>query len=200
MARRNIQGRKKGKNTIQNVRVVDKDEGTDDVVVQRLLQAYNVSEGQVRVVCGVRQEITPSTTATGGVVSFTDLVGSDDFTSFSAQYVEFRVRAIRFDVYNINPAGQPVINYWATYHADDTTVGSSAENVMDRPDARAIAPGDGKTSLAWLAHGPLEMEFQATTAYARLGGLVFNLQAVSTTTVPIYTVMAKFIVDFRGRI
>lgn len=193
-----VRGTTKGKNTIQNVRVVDKDEGTDDIVLQRIIQAYKVSEGQIRVVCGVRNEIATSNTVTPGTISFLDLVGSDDFISFAQQYVEFRVRGIRFDVYDVNPSSAPTINYWATYHTVDSTVASTIEDIMDRPDCRSVPPGEGRISLAWLAHGIPEMAFQNTGSYQRLGGLVFNTQSTSTVS-PKYTIMAKFVVDFRGR-
>lgn len=189
---------KASKNLIQNVRVVDKDEGTDDVVLQRLVQAYASSEGQIRVICGVRTELGVGATPAGGTIGFLNLASSDDFVSFSAQYVEFRVRGIRYDIYDVAPNSTPAVNYWATFHTVDTTVAVDAEDVMDRPDCRSVTPGDGKATLAWLAHGIPEMEFQATTSYQRLGGLSYNL--VSSANIPTkYVVTAKFVVDFRGR-
>jgi hypothetical protein len=191
--------RSTNKNTIQNVRVVDKDEGTDDVVLQRLLQAYNTSEGQIRVVCIARQQLDSPATATGGTFGYLALAASDDFISMAAQYTEFRVRGIRFDVYDINPSSPPTINYWSTFHAVDTTVDVGAEDVIDRPDSRSVVPGTGHITLAWLAHGIPEMEFQATTSYERLGGLSYNVQSATTGFNSKYSVVGKFLVDFRGR-
>jgi hypothetical protein len=185
-------------NVIQNVRVVDKDEGSDDVRVSRLIQAYNTSEGQIRVVCGVRQEVTPAG-ATTALIGFGELQSSDDFVSFSAQYLEFRVRAIRFDVYDIQPSSAPTINYWSTYHTIGTLPTPTVEDIMDRPDCRAIPPGTGKASLAWVAHGLPENDFLPTSTSTNLGGLAWYTSPSAAVVGTKYQVTAKYVVDFRGR-
>lgn len=187
------------KNVIQNVRVVDKDEGTDDIKCQRLLQAYNSSEGQIRVVCGVRQQLAATDTVLASALGFASLSTSDDFVSFTAQYREFRVRAIRFDIYDINAIGNPTLNYWATFHTIGGAINTGQEDVIDRPDSRTIAPGDGKTTLAWVAHSIPEMGFQAVDNFNGLGGLCYNVQSTAASTQPRYQIVAKFVVDFRAR-
>lgn len=191
--------RRSTKNKIQNVRVVDKDEGTDDVICQRFLQSYNTSEGQIRVVCGYRGELSPQATA-NGVVAFGELLATDDFTSFAAQYQEFRVRAIRFDIYNIQPNVQGLVNYWSTFHQIGGSVPVGAEDVMDRPDSRSITPGDGKITLCWVAHGIPEMSFSSVTGNPGFGGLSYYVSPTSGAPIGSqYTILAKYIVDFRGR-
>lgn len=191
---------KRSKNSIQNVRIVDKDEGTDDIVCQRLLQSYNSSEGQIRVVCGHQTNISfASGAANGNTIAFAELLGTDDFTSFAAQYQEFRVRAIRFDIYDINPNSSTVVNYWSTFHQVSGSVPVGQEDVMDRPDARSVAPGDGKTTLCWVAHGIPEMQFNSVGINPGLGGLSFYSSPSAAVSATKYSIMTKFIVDFRGR-
>lgn len=194
-----MRNNRRNKNTIQNVRIVDKDEGTDDIMCQRFLQAYNTSEGQIRVVLGARLDLLSNATATTGSVGFSDVTLTDDFISFAAQYQEFRVRAMRFDIYDINPSSVTTTNYWSTFHTIGGSVPVDAESVIDRPDARAISPGDGRVSLAWVAHSIPEMAFQSTTTFNGLGGLSYYLLSPSTITGGKYSVVSKFIVDFRGR-
>lgn len=192
--------KRQNKNTIQNVRVVDKDEGTDDIMCQRFLQAYNVSEGQIRVVCGFRTELSGYTAGgiSQGTVSFSDAVATDDFTSFATQYLEYRIRAIRFDIYDVAGVGT-VTNYWSTYHTVGTAPNTDFESVMDRPDARVVAPGDGKATLAWVAHSVPEMSFQSTGTSSSLGGLSYYTYSVNALSGTKYIITAKFIIDFRGR-
>jgi hypothetical protein len=187
-----------GKNVIQNVRMVDPDSGTDDIKVNSLLSAYKVSEGQIRVVCTGNQDLTP---AGGSSASYsTDLLTStDDFISFAQQYQEFRIRAIRFDVFDVQPNSASTINYLATYHQIDGNVPGTAADVVDRPDSRTIPPGTGHARLAWVAHGQPEMEFQSVTSYQRFGGLVFYTSPSAPVVGTKYSLIAKFIVDFRGR-
>lgn len=190
---------KRSKNMIQNVRVVDTDEGTDDILVQRLLSAYNVSEGQVRVVCNYNSTLIPSG-VTSGIVAFGELVNTDDFTSLAQQYQEFRVRAIQFKIYDLQPTSPATINYWSTFHQVGGDVPTGIQDVVDRPDSRVVSPGDGRAMLAWAAHGTPEMTFQSTSVnYAGLGGLSYYLSPSNVITGAKYSVVAKFIVDFRGR-
>jgi len=199
MVRRgNARGGGNRKNIISNVRIVDKDEGTDDVICQRHIQAYNSSEGQIRVVCGFRQELSIGSTAVTGLVDWSAVVGSDDFVSFAGQYQEFRIRSIRFDVYDLNAATAAPVNFWATYHQVGGAVPQTFDDVVDRPDSRAIAPGSGYTSLAWVAHSIPEMAFQSVNTYNGLGGLVY-FNGSGTAVAGRYSVIAKFVVDFRGR-
>lgn len=193
--------KRQNKNAIQNVRVVDKDEGTDDIMCQRFLQAYNTSEGQIRVVLGYRGELGSFATNTPitGTVGFSEATATDDFASFISQYREFRVRAIRFDIYDVQPSSVPVVNYWSTYHVVGGSVPVDAENVVDRPDSRSVAPGDGKSTLSWVAHSIPEMAFQSTTNFNGLGGLSYYSVANQPVTNTKYSIVAKFVVDFRGR-
>jgi len=196
MTRRN--NNKQRKNVIQNVRMVDPDEGTDDVKVNNMLSTYTTSEGQIRVVCSVQQDISP----TGGsstTYGFDTLTGTDDFISFAQQYLEFRVRGIRFDIFDVQPNSAATVNYLATFHQIAGTVPSTPADIVDRPDARSIPPGTGRARLAWVAHGIPEMSFQSTTSYDTLGGLVFYTSPTAVITGTKYTLMAKFVVDFRGR-
>lgn len=185
-------------NKIQNVRMVDKDEGTDDVKCDRLIQAYNTSEGQIRVVCGYRQEVSVSAPTTS-LIGFGELQSSDDFVSFAAQYLEFRVKAIRVDVYDIQPNSAAVINYWSTYHVIGTLPTPTVEDIMDRPDCRVVAPGTGKVSLAWVAHGYPENDFVPTSNTINLGGVAWYTSPAGAVVGAKYQIATKYVVDFRGR-
>lgn len=197
MVRRGV--KRSGRNAITNVRVVDKDDGRDDIVCQRLLQEYKTSEGQIRVVCNEAIEFNPGAVATNSTYSFLTLTASDDFVSFAQQYQEFRVRAIRYDIYDVQPNSPYVNNYWATYHQIGGSVPSTTSDVVDRPDARSVAPGDGRATLAWVAHGIPEMSFQNVGNYNGLGGLVYSVTPSAAVTGTKYIVYCKYIVDFRGR-
>lgn len=183
---------------IQNVRIVDNDEGTDAVKVSNILSQMSSSNSQIRVVCGYQAIFTPSP-ANQGIVAFSELVGTDDFSSFALQFKEFRVRAIQFRVFDIQPS-QVVVNYWATFHTLGGTVGNEPDNIVDRPDSRIIAPGTGHIELNWVAHSQPEMEFQAVIASVNYGGLVYNFSPAAVNTATKYQVVAKFVVDFRGRV
>jgi len=189
---------KRSKNTIQNVRVVDNDEGTDDLVVNRLLSSYNVTEGQVRVVCNYSSTLVPSG-VTSGIVAFGELLSTDDFISMAQQYQEFRVKGIQFRIYDIQPNSPATINFWSTFHQVGGDVPTGLADIVDRPDSRAISPGDGRAQLSWLAHGIPEMAFQPVVAPPGLGGLSYYLSPSNTITGGKYEIIAKFIVDFRGR-
>ena len=198
---RSPKGQRSGnKNTVSNVRIVDKDEGTDDMICQRIIQQLKTSESQIRVSCNYRQEFSPTTTPITGTIDFVDMTGStDDFASFSAQFREFRVKAIRFDVYDVAASSGVSLNFWSTFHVvNDAVPPIGLEDIVDRPDSRVIPPGTGHTSLAWVAHGIPEMSFASVDSSVNYGGLSYYMSAAASTGVK-YSVIAKFIVDFRGR-
>jgi hypothetical protein len=187
---------RRSRNVIQNVRIVDRDEGRDDLRVQRMLNTMVESESQIRVVCGY--QTTQNVAVASGVVGFGELLATDDFVSFAAQYQEYRVAGIRFDIYDVNQTAV-VVNFWATFHQVSGSVPVAAEDIMDRPDCRSLSAGEGKATLAWLAHGIPERAFNNVGTNAGLGGLSYNLSPAAASTTAKYTIMAKFIVDFRGR-
>lgn len=184
------------KNVIQNVRIVDKDEGGDDIKVQRMLAQMVQSESQIRAVCGYQSTLNVSVAS--GVIGFGELLTTDDFVSFATQFQEYRVAGIRFDIYDVNQSAI-VVNFWSTFHQISGSVPVGVEDIMDRPDCRSLSAGEGKASFAWLAHGIPERAFSNVGTNAGLGGLAYNLSPAAASTTAKYTVMAKFIVDFRGR-
>jgi len=194
------QSNKRVKDTIQNVRVVDKDEGLDDVKVDRILQALTTSESQIRVSCNLRTELSPGATVGAATVTtfdFLSAVSSDEFISLSAQFTEFRVRAMRFDIYDIQPNAS-VLNYIGTTHQVSSAI-PTLENILDRPDSRSLTSGQGKISLSWLAHSIPEMAFQDVTTFTNLGGMAVYYNPQISVTGAKYQVVSKFIIDFRGR-
>lgn len=188
----------RSKNSISNVRIVDETEGSDSLVVQRLFAEYSKQEGQIRVICTFRQEVGFGTSAFTLYVGYNALALTDDFASFAGQYLEFRVKAIRYEIIDLfGTAGAS--NFWATSHQVGGTIPQGIEDVVDRPDSRSISAGDGKATLHWLAHGIPELSFQNVNSFDDLGGLVNYLGSTSTAQAGRYSIIAKYVVDFRGK-
>jgi len=204
MPRRNHKNRST-KARVSNVRVVDEYAGTDGVKLDRILQAMQNSHSQTRIICGDYYGLTSSTSAnTARNISYQDIVGTDDFQSLAAQFETFRVKAIRFDVYNLN-LGSSGFTAFSTYHA--STVGRAGvftiDQIIDGPDSQVISAGQGKISFTWFAKGTLENEFQqiistpaSTTDFGGLRGIVGTGTVAGTA----YQVVMKAVVDFRGRL
>lgn len=199
MTRRNSARGARRSNKIQNVRVVDNDEATDSVRVSNILSSMSSSNQQIRATCGYQATLTPAAGNIGSTVSLVSLQSTDDWQSFSAQYVEFRIRAIQFRIFDVQPNSAAVVNYWATYHQIGGDVAVGANDVVDRPDARILTPGAGWITLNWAAHGQPEMEFQPIAGGVAYGGLCYNTSPASVLSGTKYQIIAKFVVDFRGR-
>lgn len=196
--------RRSGKGRISDVRVVDSAAGTDGPLVDRMISAVKTSESQIRVVIGDLTDVFTTTTAgVNGTIGFDNILQSDDVASLVQQYNLFRVRAIKFDIYDVNPS-QPILNTFGIWH--DNYEGAAPTytraNVADLPDSRSISAGTGQTTLYWVAHGVAEMQFQNVsnqgTPYQAYGGLKYFLGQVSQA-VPKYTIQMHAVVDFRGR-
>jgi len=190
---------------IQDVRIADSTAGSDGAKIDRMISQLQNTESQVRVLCGDIIDVNPTTTSTSTVYGFPSIIATDDFQSLAQQYETYRITAIKFDVYDINPTSV-VQNVWSTFHND--TVGPSPAytrvQVIDGPDSRVISSGEGHATFYWRAHGTEENRFQgintAATSQFYFGGLRFNTFASAQAVNQKYEVIVHAVVDFRGRL
>jgi hypothetical protein len=205
MARSNgKRGAKRNKNEVSNVRVVDPHQGLDGARMDRILGQMQNSHSQIRVICGESRQLNSATTGAGGTVSGVDVRTWDDFQSFSAQFETYRIAAIRFEVYDFNPANV-VVAVFSTQHdvvpSPLSLTAPTFANVIDGPDSQVVPPGSGKVVFDWFAHGSAENEFQSDTVNPinDYGGLRFYLNQAAAPSGK-YLIVSKAVVDFRGRI
>lgn len=203
MTRRGKRGNRK--NAVTNVRVVDDYAGANSAKVDRMLAQLQNSQSQTRV--EVNSAFDIRTVATGGDVLGTYTIKnvrlSDEFDSLSSQWNMFRVRAIRFDIYDVNP-NLPLLSAFSTVHETSftaTTATYSFQQVVDGPDAQIPTCGGPRARLTWVASGIREMEFQNFDGNADnsqdFGGLRY---AIGNATAGLkFSVLVKAIVDVRGR-
>jgi hypothetical protein len=195
------------KNQVTNVRVVDDYAGTDAAYIDRCLGDLQNSHSQITMLIQTQVPITPSSgSGQNNFYSATLIRASDDLASVSAQFQTYRIRAIRFDVYDINPS-LSTANVWSTFHdvLSSTPSAFTFDQVTDGPDSQTIPPGSGKVSFYWRAKGTTENEFQSLSASSSggappfdFGGLRVALGAATTST-PKYQLIVKALVDLRGR-
>lgn len=186
-----------------NVRIADNTAGQDGLHVDRMISDIKQSESQIRLLAGDAVDLGSLTTDTLGTYGFDNVFASDEFVTAIQQYNLFRIRAIKFDIYDINP-NQPVFNAWGVWHDNyETTIPAyTRANVTDLPDSRVISGGTGQTTLYWVAHGTAEMQFQAASTAGspaqRFGGLKFFIGG-STAAVSKFELVVHVLIDFRGR-
>jgi hypothetical protein len=194
------------KNQITNVRVVDESAGTDGLYIDRAISSLQASQQQIRVLCEDSFSLNVATSATFGNLAHSQIKLFDEFVSLFQQYETYRVTAIRFDVYDINPANT-VTAWFSTFHDQYTASNQpvfSAPNVIDGPDSLIVPPGLGKATLYWRAKGTQELEFQsaddASTNFITqdYGGLRYAINA--GTAGAKFQVLVKALVDFRARL
>lgn len=183
---------------------MDEFAGSDGARLDRILAQQQNSHSQTRVVCGDTYTITPTASAQSGLVTGATIKLTDDFVSLANQFETFRITAVRFDIYDINP-GNIAASAWSTFH--DTTTGSYSgfplNQVVDGADAQIVPIGTGKISFTWMAHGTEEAGFQSTTNTGTVdfGGLRYSVGAGSAATQQQkFQIIMKAVVDFRGRI
>jgi len=191
-----------GKNAITNVRVVDHDAGPDGLYVDRCISTLQNSESLITLLVSSTVSTGGGTSASSFTLGHNSVIGSDEFVSMAAQFELFRIRAARFDVYDLAPAVLGPVAF-STFHDQLTTVPTwTFDQVIDGPDSKLIPLGEGKATFYWRAHGTLELGWQSTNGTASpalqyLGGLRVAYPASSTGKA--YQINTKFIVDFRGR-
>lgn len=198
---------RRSKNTVQNVRVVDPDAGNDSAYIERCIAGLQNSESTITVLCNDTLTLATSNAANGlvaGTITASQVRGTDDFISMMEQFNMYRIRAVRFDIYDINQS-VAATNVFSTFH-DVVPFGSSYAPpplalVVDGPDAKNVPPGMGKQSFFWRAKGTNENQFQAGDTIGApedFGGLRYAFYS-GTLASPKYQVMVRAVVDFRGR-
>jgi len=198
---------KAAKNQITNVRVVDDSAGSDGLYIDRTISSLQISHQQVRLLCEDSFSIATLSSASVGVLGHSQIKLFDEFTSIFQQFELYRITAIRYDVYDMNPANLGSFAWFSTFHDQYSAAAQpqfSQANVIDGPDTLMVPPGTGKATLYWRSHGTTEREFQsaddASTNFVTqdYGGLRYAL--TPSTNNSKYQIVVKAVVDFRGRL
>lgn len=198
-------GKSRGKKGVQNVRVMDDYAGEDGLKFERVLSQLVNSHSQVTFCIQDEFGLDSAGTAQLGKLSQSQFRIFDEFVSFAAQFQTYRIKRVRFDVYDVAP-GVGASAFFSTFHDVNTTGSQYVPNingVVDGPDSQIVPPGIGKISLVWTAKGVTENEFQSTTsstpAPQDFGGLRYYIPASTQSYNGKYQIFCKVIVDFRGR-
>lgn len=201
-----MRSKKTTKNSVTNVRVVDGYGATDGAYVDRCIGELQNSHSQVTMLLQDTFALTVTSTTASGILAGPQVVLFDDWVSMAAQFETFRIRAYRFDIYDVNPSNA-IVGWFSTFH--DEFPGSAqptftVANVVDGPDSQLVPPGTGKLTLYWRAKGTDENRFVSTDTAGGggpstyFGGLRYSY-GNSSTSAPKYQVVVKALVDFRGR-
>jgi len=203
---RNRNGASRGKNAVMNARIVDPLAGADGARLDRMLSHMQNTHSQTRAVIGDYVPVSTNATATvSGVYTAANVRAAADWASFAAEFETYRITAIRFEVYDIQPA-VPVFAALSTFH--DVGSGFSVftlSSILDGPDAQVPPAGGAKVALSWVAKGSQENDYQSTrtetggAAPFDFGGLRYAIGSPGSV-VSKYQVIVKAVVDFRGRL
>lgn len=204
MARNSNSKRSNNRNRITNVRITDPSAGEDQLRIDRQMSAVKTSESQTRLLIGDIVDVPTATTDLNGTFGFDNIFGSDEFLSMVQQYNLFRIKSIKFDIFDVNP-NAPVNNQWGVWHDNYESAAPAYTrfNVADLPDSRVLSAGVGQTTLYWSAHGSAENQFQASYSTGspsqKFGGLKYFVSASPNPGASKYMIQVHTIVDFRGR-
>ncbi len=193
--------RRRGKNSVTNVRVLDSDAGPDGARVDRILSSIQNSHGMIRMLCNSTFQVLGAGTGFTSNYGFQAAILSDEWLAIAGQFNQYRIIAAKFDVYNLTPTiAAPAVA--STWHEDATNVTTpSYLTVVDGPDAKIIPISGDRTTFYWVAHGTDELAFQSTNTSPSTtvdhGGL--RLAVANSSSGQTLQVIAKWVVDFRGR-
>jgi len=176
--------------------VVAPDGDTAAAKVDRQISDLRRSESTLRFLSKSFLNLSSPTTSGGGIVSFSTIVANEDFASLAAQFKEFRISAIRYELYHTGTPAGPTA--FSTFHADGGSVAADEESVIDGEDAKYFEPGAGRQTWYWQPSGSLETEYQGVSSYTDFGGLRYY-QTSGTGTPQYGKLVISAIVLFRAR-
>lgn len=205
MSRGRASGRRRnGRNRSQTV-VVAPNGSMQAARIERQIKALHDSKSITRVLFKRVDTVdAPASASNMGTFTFSALYGDSDWSTFTSQFLTFRVSSIKFEVYDTQP-NVPAFGVFGTFSVSPgaTTPGFTLTNVLDSPDSMQIPPGEGIRCFYWKAEGPLELGFnstgQTTVDYGGLRYGVFPSGGAGATSGK-YRIITTFVVDFRSRI
>lgn len=204
-ANRGGRSRNRTRNRIPQTVVVAQNGNPQAARIERQIASLMQSKSITRVLFKRVDTVdAPATSSNMGTFSFPQLYGDSDWASYVAQYLTFRVSAIKFEVYDTQP-NVPAFAVFGTYSVAPGSTASPAAtltSVIDSPDAGQIPPGEGLRTFYWSAEGPLELGFDSTSqTTVDFGGLRYGVfpSGGAGATSGKYRIISTFVVDFRSR-
>lgn len=194
-------GRGAQRNSPMPVFVVPSDSSHDAKKVNNQIQALKEAGSTTRVLFTLEFPIGTLTSGPNeNILDWANIRGDTDWGAFAQQYLTYRVVAIKYDVYDINPANTAT-GIFGTYHIGNPAAQPAYTgklHVLDSPDSREVPPGSGKESFYWKGIGPREQAWYNTGDTDTFGGLRFSV-GTAASSAPKYSVIQTAVIDFRGR-
>lgn len=191
-------GTRRSRNTRQ-IMTVAQDGDVQGARFDQMVSNARYNESAVPVLVKAVFGISSVTTGTSGAYGYTQLAAEDDFVSMAQQWNLFRVKAMRFEVFHVNPGTiAPVV--LSTFHADGGTFTPylTQGSVVDGPDSKYMDAGAGKQVFYWTGNNSTERLFQSPESFVDFGGLRFFNEG-TTGSFPIARVIVTAQVVFKGR-
>lgn len=183
------------------MRVTDIDAGTDGLYVDRCINMLHQSGSQITVLVQTYLNAVGITAGNSYTLGLNRVTLSDEWQSIAPQYETFRIRAARFDVYDLAPAVIGPVAFGTFHDKLNTDPNWTFDQVTDSVDSKLV-PNGGKSTFYWVAKGTEELGFQGTSTNTPVpytyGGL--RVAFPPNQAGKQYQVMCKFLVDFRGRV
>lgn len=178
------------------------DGDTTAAKIDRTISQMRAGESACTVLCKAAYQLATSVSApTSTVITYPEIVATDDFVSMAQQFNMFKIKYMRFDLSHTNPTfvGNVVAS---TVHGNISgaiPLSWTSENaVVDGPDSTYISPGAAKEVFYWNGTGVSETEYQDVTNYNNHGGFRCYLPTQSTALVAGVVVVSAVVV-FKGR-
>jgi hypothetical protein len=199
---RNNRKRTRQSRQAQPVYTVDAQDSPDQLRVSRTFAAMDASLSLINTVIEANTFLNVgTTTANQGATSFGAFTSTTDFSAFATEYKLFRIKAIQFDVYDVNPNSTGTA-YFSTQHINaGTTLGTGLSQVTSAIDVGIVPPGVGMKTFTWVAKTNDELSYQASSGTIQdYGGLVYYSPTSTGTGSSRWTIIAKAHIQFRSRV
>lgn len=199
MVRRNARSRRAGGRS--DIVTVARDGDVMGARFDRMVSNQRSNESAVPILVKGVTGISTAAAGGSGVYTFNEITQEDDFLSLGAQFRLFKIKAMRFEVFHINPSNTvPIVI--STFHNDGSLTGVTGQaSTVDGEDSKYLDPGDGKQVFYWNASNATEKLYQDVTSFTSFGGLRWYRETGSTNVdVPLVRIIITAQIVFRGRI
>jgi hypothetical protein len=166
-----------------------------------MVSNQRVNESAVSVLVKGVAGISTAAAGGSGLYTMNEIGQEDDFASLAAQFRLFKVKAMRFEVFHVNPSNTvPIV--LSTFHTQGSLTGVTGQAAtVDGEDSKYLDPGNGKQVFYWNATNATEKLYQDVSLFESYGGLRWYRESGSSNVdVPLVRIIVTAQVVFRGRV
>lgn len=169
--------------------------------IDRALSNLSNADVQTAIVVKSTFNVQTVTNNTGSVIDFLNIRSSDEFTTMAQQFMMYKVKWIKFQVYPqlaANTVPMSISTFHGNYFGSVPVAWVTESSVIDGVDSEYLPIGGRPISFYWIAKGEPENSWLPEDSTQSFGGLRYFQPGTQVSGIQCRVNMSAM-VTFKGR-